>query len=87
MGLQIADDEFVIGLDIDNKPDSADILNGLTKWTELLTSHNFPSFESINNPTQLTGNDGYHYLFSVNFEQLNKIGCALTSLTIDGLTY
>ena len=87
MGLEISENEFVIGLDIDNKPDTDDIFNGLTKWRELLNINNYVSFESINTPTQLTGNKGYHYLFSVSSEQLKKIGCSLTNIKIEGKTY
>jgi hypothetical protein len=78
---------FVVGLDIDNKPDTTDIWNGLTKWTNLLLEHGFTHFQDINTPTQLTGNQGYHYLFAVSEEQLEHIGCSLTNLKIDGMTY
>ena len=87
MGLEISENAFIIGLDIDNKPDTDDIFNGLTKWRELLNINNYVSFESINTPTQLTGNKGYHYLFSVSAEQLKKIGCSLTNIKIEGKTY
>ncbi len=42
MGTQLKDtDEYIIGLDIDNKPDTDEIFNGLTKWKQLLSTHNF----------------------------------------------
>jgi len=77
MGLEISENKFIIGLDIDNKPDTQDIFNGLTKWTDLLTTNNYLNFEDINTPTQLTGNNGYHYLFTVDAAQIKKIGCSL----------
>ena len=87
MGLEISEHEFLIGLDIDNTPDNEDTFNGLTKWRELLNDNNDPSFEAIYTPTQLTGNQGYHYFLSVNAEQIKKIGSSLTKITIEDKIY
>jgi len=40
-------------------------------------------FIFLQTPTQKTGNNGYHYLFLVDEEQLNIIGSSLTGLIID----
>ena len=40
-------------------------------------------FIFLQTPTQATGNNGYHYLFLVDEEQLNIIGASLTGLIID----
>ena len=78
---------FIVGVDIDNKPDDEQYKNGLTKWTELMMNNKFSSITAINTPIQQTGNNGYHYLFLVNEEQLQIIGCSLTGLYIEGVKY
>ena len=78
---------YIVGIDIDNKPDDEYMKNGLTKWSELMNINNFPTLTSINTPIQKTGNNGYHYLFLVNEEQLKIIGASLTGLYIDGIKY
>lgn len=86
-GTKTKNNMFIIGFDVDNKENKKDVKNGFTKWLEMLKEHNFKSPESINTPTQKTGNNGYHYLFLVNDEQLNLIGSSITDLIIDGLKY
>jgi hypothetical protein len=104
MGMPIGD-KFIIGVDIDNKPDDADQLDGLQKWIELLNkNYNIKHEKNINidetfnidelrttsellfleTPTQKTGNEGYHYLFLVDAEQLKIIKGGINGLTIDG---
>ena len=77
MGTKQKNNMFVIGVDIDNKDDDDKYLNGLIKWNQLLKEHNFNSPDDINTPTQKTGNDGYHYLFLVNEEQINFYCCGI----------
>jgi hypothetical protein len=78
---------FIVGFDVDNKENKEGVLNGLTKWNELLKEQNFKTPDSITTPIQKTGNNGYHYLFLVNDEQLKIIGSSITDLIIDGLKY
>ena len=52
-----------------------------------MTINNFQTLTRINTPIQKTGNNGYHYLFLVNEEQLKIIGASLTGLYIDGIKY
>jgi len=78
---------FVIGFDVDKKDNKDGVKNGLTKWNELLKEHKFKSPDSINTPTQKTGNNGYHYLFLVTDDQLKIIGSSITDLIIDGIKY
>lgn len=72
---------YVIGLDIDNKPDGT-----LLKWTDILLQHNINSTSGFTTPTAKTGNNGYHYLFKVTDEQFKNIS-TFTGLTIDNVKY
>lgn len=78
MGTKLKNGMYVIGLDIDNKDDTDDMKNGMTKWDELN--------KGINTPHQITGNNGLHYLFQCTEEQLNSIQ-QITGLIIDGIKY
>ena len=79
-------DYYLIALDIDNKQDD-NKLNGLTKWTEIITNNNFQSITDIKTPIQQTQSGGYHYLFKVSAEQLAINGASITDLTIDEQKY
>ena len=61
----------IIIVDIDNKDD------GLTKWEELIETHNEPLTYTIK-----TGSGGYHYYFNYNDIIKNII-----KLKIDGISY
>lgn len=75
------DNYYVILIDIDNKQDTNNVLNGLEKWNTLIKK------KKINTPTQKTGNNGLHYLFKVSLENFNKLPASITELSIDGQKY
>jgi hypothetical protein len=72
---------YIILIDIDNKEDDKDLLNGMTKWKELKKNH------KITTAIQKTGNDGLHYLFKIKHDDIEKLPKAITGLRIDGKKY
>ena len=86
MGSISNDNMRIIGVDIDDKKDSNDILNGLTKWKEILLKNKMNNFVAFDTFIQQTGNKGLHYLFKVSEEQYSLIK-NITNLEIDGKNY
>jgi hypothetical protein len=93
MGTKLQDDNYLVGLDIDDKKDIIDeeneksnVYNGLTKWVEILKDNNINDVLDIDTPIQKTGNNGYHYLFKVN-ETDYKLLRTINGLYIDGKKY
>lgn len=76
-----SDNYYIVLIDIDNKEDNDSVLNGITKWNELIKK------KKINTPTQKTGNDGLHYLFKVSEEDFKKLPASITELSIEGQKY
>ena len=56
----LVDDYYIILIDIDDKEDTKDTKNGMTKWNLLIQD------KKIKTPTQKTGNNGLHYIFKVS---------------------
>lgn len=81
MGLEVEEDFYVVLIDIDNKEDTETVLNGLTKWNELIKR------KRIETPIQKSGNDGLHYLFKVSQEVFETLPASITELTIDKKKY
>ena len=71
--------KYVIGVDLDDKDDKENHLNGLTYWNDLIEENNL----NITTPRQRTGNGGLHYLFLVNEEQFKIISGNINGLFID----
>ena len=86
MGSKTNDGYRIIGVDIDDKKDTQDIYNGLTKWKEILKSHKINKVVEFDTFIQHTGNFGYHYLFKVTEDEYLNIK-NITNLEIDNKNY
>jgi hypothetical protein len=76
------DTYYLIGLDIDNK-ETATTKNGIGKIKELFKIHKYKP----NTPKAKTGNNGLHYLFKVNENELQQLKSSYTELRIDNEKY
>jgi hypothetical protein len=91
MGQTIIKDNInykLICLDIDDKEKidkrtNTNILNGLTKWKELMNEHKFKT----ETPRAETPSGGKHYFFIVDEQTFNKLPTSITEMTIDKIKY
>jgi len=76
-------DKYIIAIDIDNKDDKPNHLNGLTFFNKYIINKNI----DINTAKQITGNNGIHYLFFITKAQYKQISANITSLTYNNQSY
>lgn len=77
----LVDDYYIILIDIDDKEDTKDTKNGMTKWNLLIQD------KKIKTPTQKTGNNGLHYIFKVSEQVFNTLPSSITEININGIKY
>jgi hypothetical protein len=76
-------EKYIIAIDVDNKDDFDEYKNGLTYWNQLLKEKNY----NVTTATQSTGNNGFHFLFTVSPEKYKHVSSNITGLKINKQRY